>query len=231
MELLQDEVRDYKFWISEFEEQSAMGMGQKWLFVLERWLDRLQEQRVFFKEHRVLALWKCSVIREEIRENVNSRRITDYFECGLVCGMNAGLTRAEICDVAERASRRVAEAQERGRETRGSMGAQSAPTGRPTDLSAAAVAHLQQIAGISGHDLALCREVETWDDGTPLISRTGSLWSWHTCQFCANMPAPTNGAERRWPGHHPALCGRNPNPPPLPARSLAGNVINPNATE
>ena len=65
----------------------------------------------------------------------------------------------------------------------------------------------------TGDDLAkmpqlpLLREVEMLPDGSPIITRGGNKWAWHTCKFCANTEP------YRWCGHHRDQCTRNPDSP------------------
>ena len=44
----------------------------------------------------------------------------------------------------------------------------------------------------------LCREVETWPDGRPFLTRSGRPWTWHTCKRCADSG--------KIPFHHPDQC-------------------------
>ena len=199
LEILRQEKDCYDKWIREYHQNVDRGKGKEWLVAAERWFGDLQEARSELQQCRVLALWKCSVIREEINGS-NGKRICDLYECGLF-GMGGGLSRAEARQESERATRRVLEAQRHA-------GADSYPYSNPHRPNGA-------VEYDAGSELELCREVETYGDGTPILTREGGLWRWHVCKFCADHP-PQAGGKRRWPGHHPSQCDRNPHKPPRP---------------
>ena len=165
LELLRNEVADYSKWVREFKRALERGTSTLWLEAVERWVDRLQEARVYFRECRVLALWRCAIIRHEVNNNVGARRITDFYDCGLLTP-GGGLSRAEVRDESERATRRVLGSHHRGA---GGDGAAPAP-----------VAGDHQVANDPGHGLPLCREVETWPTGEAIMGRSGGPWTWHT---------------------------------------------------
>ena len=199
LEILRQEKDCYDKWIREYHQNVDRGKGKEWLVAAERWFGDLQEARSEWQQCRVPALWKCSVIREEINGS-NGKRICDLYECGLF-GMGGGLSRAEARQESERATRRVLEAQRHA-------GADSYPYSNPHRPNGA-------VEYDAGSELELCREVETYGDGTPILTREGGLWRWHVCKFCADHP-PQAGGKRRWPGHHPSQCDRNPHKPPRP---------------
>jgi hypothetical protein len=199
LEILRQEKDCYDKWIREYHQNVDRGKGKEWLVAAGRWFGDLQQARSELQQCRVLALWKCSAIRDEINGS-NGKRINDLYECGLF-GMGGGLSRAEARQESERATRRVLEAQRHA-------GADAYPSSNPHRSNGA-------VEYDAGSDFELCREVETYGDGTPILTREGGVWRWHVCKFCADAPPQASG-KRRWPGHHPSQCDRNPHRPPRP---------------